>query len=72
MEDYCTKCSGGVLLVIGVLTLLNGWFSIINWFFFIGGLLVLIGITAMVKPGCGCGGYCCAPPMDAPVVKRKR
>lgn len=72
MESYCSKCIGGVLLVIGVLTLLNGFFNVVNWFFFTGGLLMIIGIVAMVRPSCGCNDYCCAPSMDAPVVKRKK
>jgi hypothetical protein len=71
MDEYCGKCWGIVIIVIGVVIVANAWLSFINPWLLIGVLLITGGVLRMRWPTCGCGGYCHAPPMDAPVVKRR-
>ena len=71
MGEYCGKCRAWQILVMGVLILMNTWLNI-NWGLYVGALLILTGIIQIAKPSCGCGGYCYAPRMDAPVEKPKR
>ena len=62
MEDaYCSKCLGGMVIVLGVLVLVWNWyitgmtgFFAKDWPTFIGVLLVIKGILCMAKPACSC------------------
>ena len=56
-DVVCARCHGGKKLVLGVLVLLWVWkWSMLDWRWVVGGLLVLMGVLKMVMPMCGhCG-----------------
>jgi len=48
----CGKCWGMIKLLVGLLILGNIYYLKLDWFAFIGYLLVLMGLVKMIKPTC--------------------
>ena len=65
MEGYCGKCNGVWAIVIGVLVIVKEYLFVnLGWPLFLGLLLIFVGIMLQNRPQCGCGGGCCAPPIE--------
>jgi uncharacterized membrane protein HdeD (DUF308 family) len=43
---------GVKMFVLGALILANMYWAFLNWFAFLGGVLVLWGLVEMIMPGC--------------------
>jgi hypothetical protein len=73
MDTYCGRCSGGWVVAIGILFLVKEYVFInMSWGFFLALLLIFVGVMRMIKPSCGCGGYCCGPPIGTAQSKKKK
>jgi hypothetical protein len=65
MEEYCGRCSGISILLIGVVILLNLYLLRWNMWLIVGSVLTIWGIVRIAKPSCGCSQGCTAPPLVA-------
>ena len=52
MYHHHPRCIGLSKLIIGVLILLNAYYAWLTWDYFIGGLLVILGLLRLVIPVC--------------------
>jgi len=48
----CSRCYAAKALIVGILVLINTYWSILSWDYFIGALLVIIGILKLASPNC--------------------
>ena len=48
----CLKCKGAKLLVVGILVLLNTYYGWMSWAYFVGWILVLVGVLKLICPTC--------------------
>jgi uncharacterized membrane protein HdeD (DUF308 family) len=43
------KCKGWIMVVLGLLILANAYWAVLGWDYFIGIILVLVGIIKLLK-----------------------
>ena len=55
-KQECTSgCMGSKLLLLGLLVIANNYYKIVDWWYFLGGLLVLKGLFKLTMKGkCMC------------------
>jgi len=46
------KIMGGKMIILGALIVANAYWGLLNWPWFIGGVLVLAGIAKLAMPSC--------------------
>lgn len=46
------KMMGGKMIILGALVIANAYWGLLNWPLFIGGVLILAGISKFAMPAC--------------------
>jgi hypothetical protein len=69
MEGYCSRCTGIVILIVGVLLLVNVYLVHWDMGLVVSWLVALAGLSLIAWPTCGCGQGCRAPPLE---MKKKK
>jgi len=71
LTPTCKHCAGWTTLILGVLVLLNVWLVFLSWGFFIGLLLILLGLVKLFVPN-KCKACMALQNPQAPSTGRKR
>ncbi len=71
MEDQCHFMAhkAWMMVLLGVLILINTFWHIVSWAFFIGFVAVIFGILILIFHGCCCKNCACE---SKPVMMKKK